>query len=437
MFNLLYEDNKVWKRKTVLIVLISAFAFSAYGQSLPDDSVLESLVRKALTQNPDLLAVSEQTKSAEYKISPAGSLPDPMAMVGLSGPLADSWVGEPMATPSLKLGISQKFPFPGKLGAMKKAAENRALGSNESFESARQSLAATVRSAYYDLAYWLTAMKTVNENIELVDELEAVARQRYKVGLGLQVNVLQAQKTLTRLEDRKLAIGQMIETSNWRLARLVGDIDSGRFSASLPSLEKLPVLDNDLLKEKIAAENPLFKKTDHDIRMRQKLLQKAKLDYLPDFTMGVAYGFRWENEMFPMFGTDMLSVTAGFNIPLWAGWKQKNLVSSARANLRMSEFKKSDIHDRLIFELEKNLLEYERNNSKYALYEQSLVPQTQATLESARAAYQVGKLEFLDVITAQMDLFNAELETQRSLADALKALAEIDKLTADAVPSVN
>jgi outer membrane protein TolC len=87
-----------------------------------------------------------------------------------------------------------------------------------------------------------------------------------------------------------------------------------------------------------------------------------------------------------------------------------------------------------MFELERNLLDYERNSSKYTLYEQSLVPQTRATLESARAAYRVGKLEFLDVITAQMELFNAELETRSSLADALKALAAIDRLTAEAVP---
>ncbi len=417
--------------------MISAFASSAFGQSLPDDSVLESLVQKALTQNPDLQAIAEQSKSTEYKISPSGSLPDPMAMVGLSGPLADSWVGEPMAMPNLKLGISQKFPFPGKLGAMKRAAESRASGSKESLESARQTLAATVRSAYYDLAYWLAALETVRENIDLVNELEAVARERYKVGLGLQVNVLQAQKTRTRLEDRKLAIEQMIETSKWRLALLVGDTGTGEFSASLPSLEKLPILDNELLKDKVTAGNPIYKKTDHDIKMRRERLHKAKLDYLPDFTLGVAYGFRWENRMFPMFGTDMLTVTAGFNIPLWAGWKQKNLVSSARADLRMSEYKKSDIHDRLVFALEKNIHEYERNSSKYALYEQALIPQIEATLESALAAYQVGKLEFLDVITAQMELFNAELETQRSLADALKALAEIDKLTADAIPSVN
>jgi outer membrane protein TolC len=49
----------------------------------------------------------------------------------------------------------------------------------------------------------------------------------------------------------------------------------------------------------------------------------------------------------------------------------------------------------------------------------------------------VGELEFLDVITAQMELFNAELELQRSLADALKALAEIERLTAIAAPDLS
>jgi cobalt-zinc-cadmium efflux system outer membrane protein len=188
------------------------------------------------------------------------------------------------------------------------------------------------------------------------------------------------------------------------------------------------------LKERLIGRNPEYKGSDFAVEMHKNLLTRAKLGYLPDLTLGAAYGFRWENDMFPMFSKDMLMVTAGLNIPLWAGWKQKNIVSSAKADLRQSEYSRSDLQNRLTFELEKYLLEYRRNKSEYALYGQSLIPQTRATLESARAAYRVGKLEFLDVITAQMELFDAELELQRSLADALKALAEIDRLTADAVP---
>ncbi len=191
------------------------------------------------------------------------------------------------------------------------------------------------------------------------------------------------------------------------------------------------------MKDRLIRRNPDYERSAFAIEMRKDMLRKAKLGYLPDITVGAGYGFRWENDMFPMFGRDMLMVTAGLNIPLWAGWKQKNIISSAKADLRQSEYSRSDLRNRLTFELEKYLLEYRRNRSKYALYGQSLIPQTQATLESARAAYQVGKLEFLDVIIAQMELFNAELELQRSLAEALKALAEIDRLTADAVAESN
>lgn len=429
------KDSRVWRKAVFLnIAGLLVLSINASGQSIPDNPRLDSLAVLALNANPDILAAVERRESAEYMISPAGALPDPMATVGMSGPLAESWVGEPMAMPNVTIGLSQRLPFPGKQRASKRAAENRAAGLAESLETARQRLASSVRSAYYDLAYWLEARQTVERNIDLVTELEAVARERYKVGRGLQVHVLQAQKNLTRLEDQKLMIDQMAETSRWQLARLLGNMNPGYLSASLPEVKGLPELDVESLRDRLIKRNPDYKSSALAVEMRKDLLRKARLDYLPDLTLGAGYGFRWENDMFPMFSKDMLMVTAGLNIPLWAGWKQKNIVSSAKTDLRQSEYSRSDLRNGLTFELEKYLLEYRRNKSKYALYGQSLIPQTRATLESARAAYRVGKLEFLDVITAQMELFDAELELHRSLADALKALAEIDRLTADAVP---
>jgi cobalt-zinc-cadmium efflux system outer membrane protein len=436
--NLLQRNNKVWRillKSTIAGFLI--LGGTAQAQSIPDDPLLDSLIATALAGNPDLQAAVERAGSAEHMVTPAGALPDPMATVGLSGPITGSWVEEPMAMPNVNIGLSQKFPFPGKQGASKNAAASRASGLGESVEAMRQMLAARVKSSYYDLAYWLDAEKTVQKNLDLVGELEAVAIERYRVGKGLQVHALQAQKTLTRLEDKKLAIEQMIETSRWSLARLLGRATSIELAASLPDIDSLPTADAGELEARLLENNPDYRKSDFDISMKKYVLKKAKLDYLPDLTLGVGYGFRWENEMFPMFSNDMLMVTAGLNIPLWAGWKQKNIVSSARADLRSAEYMKSDLTNRLTFELQKNLLEYDRNRARYALYRQALIPQTDATMKSARAAYQVGELEFLDVITAQMELFNAELELQRSLADALKALAEIERLTAIAAPDLS
>lgn len=406
-------------------------AAKASGQNPYNDPVLDSLISAALENNPGLKASKKTAEAMDYQVVPSGILPDPMFSVGLSGPIQDSWVGEPMAMPNVTLGVTQMIPFPGKQGAMKNAARYMALGSHEMTDNRRLNLIASVKSAYYELAYWQAALRTVEKNIRYMDDLESVARERYRVGKGIQTNVLNAQKTRTRLEDHRLMIEQMIETTKHMLARFIGANDPINIQASLPEFPDLPEQDRTALISKLAESNPELKKAEFQIFTEEQKTRKAKLDFLPDLTIGAVYGIRHENEIFPMFSADMLTITIGLNLPIWAGWKQKNRLSSARAGLKSAEYEYEDTRNRLEFMLSKSLLSYERNRSSYTLYSESLVPQTQSVLESARASYEVGALEFLDVVTAQMELFNAELEQQRSLAGALKALAEIEMMTAE------
>lgn len=417
--------------RLVVIIGLLETAATASAQNLYKDPVLDSLISVALGKNSGLRASEKTSESMDYQVTPAGILPDPMFSLGLAGPIKDSWVGEPMAMPSITLGLTQKIPFPGKQGSMKSAAKYMALASHQMTGNKRLNLIANVKSTYYELAYWQSALTTVEKNIRYVDELESVARERYKVGKGIQTNVLNAQKTRTRLEDHKLMVTQMIETTEKMLARLIGDYDLAGVRASLPESPDLPEQDRTLLLSSLEKNNPDLRRSGFKIDTEKQKTRKAKLDFLPDLSVGAMYGIRHENEMFPMFSPDMLSVHVGLNIPIWAGWKQKNRLSSAKASLKAAEYEYDDTRDRLEFMLSKSVLAYERNRSGYQIYSESLVPQTESVLESARASYEVGKLEFLDVVSAQMEFFNSELEQQRSLADALKALAEIEMLTSE------
>jgi len=413
----------------ILMIGLIQTAATATAQDLYEDPVLDNLISAALSANPALKASESAAAAMDYQVTPSGILPDPMFSVGLSGPIHDSWVGEPMAMPNITLGVTQMIPVPGKLGATKNAVRYRARASHEMTNDQRLKLIADVKMAYYELAYWQSALRTVDRNIRYVDELESVARERYRVGKGIQANVLNAQKTMTRLEDHKLMVEQMIETAEYTLKRLVGNYDSGSIDAALPESLDLPEQDRTALLARLSDNSPMLKKTELRVLSEKQLARKAKLDFLPDLSIGAVYGIRHENEMFPMFSSDMLTIKVGLSLPIWAGWKQRNRLSSARANLKAAEYEHQDTRDRLEFMLSKSLLAYDRNRSGYTLYKESLVPQTQSVLESARASYEVGELEFLDVVTAQMELFNSELEQQRSLADALKALADIEMLT--------
>jgi outer membrane protein TolC len=416
--------------RLVVIIGLLETAATASAQNPYKDPVLDSLIAVALHNNPGLKASEKNAESMDYRVTPSGILPDPMFMLSLSGPTRGSWVGEPMSSPNVMVGLNQMIPFPGKQAAMKKAARYMALGTKEMTNDFRLGLAAGVKSAYYELAYWQSALQTVERNIRYIDELEQVARERYKVGIGLQTNVLNAQKTRTQLEDHKLMVMQMLQTAELTLVRLLGGNNVAGIQASLPGSPDLPEQDPSLLNSRMTENNPGLKMAEFQVLSGKQMTRKAGLDFMPDLSIGAAYGFGNGNEMDPMFSEDMLTFTIGLNLPIWAGWKQKNELSSARASLKSSEYEYEDMINRLRFQLSKSVLEYDRNRSRYILYSESLLPQTEAVLESARASYEVGQLEFLDVIMAQMELFDAQLERQRSLADALKTLAEIEMLTA-------
>jgi outer membrane protein TolC len=149
--------------RLILVIGLVQTAVTASAQNSYSDPVLDSLISAAIANNPGLKAAEKTADAMNYRVTPAGILPDPMFSVGFSGPIRDSWVEEPMAMPNITLGITQMIPFPGKLGSMKNAARYMADGSRQMVDNQRLYLIANVRSYYYDLAYWQSALQTVEE----------------------------------------------------------------------------------------------------------------------------------------------------------------------------------------------------------------------------------------------------------------------------------
>ena len=71
----------------------------------------------------------------------------------------------------------------------------------------------------------------------------------------------------------------------------------------------------------------------------------------------------------------------------------------------------------------------ERDRAQLALYARSILPQARASLASANAGYQAGRVEFATLIDAQALLFNYETDYYRTLTDFAKTLAELEEQT--------
>ena len=106
------------------LILTLSFCFvclmPAYGQD--KDEMLNSLIEEALRANPRIQAYYNDWKKSEFKITSESSLPDPMASYTYFGENVETRVGPQES----KYGLSQKIPFPGKLGIKARAQRKEA-----------------------------------------------------------------------------------------------------------------------------------------------------------------------------------------------------------------------------------------------------------------------------------------------------------------------
>ena len=70
----------------------------------------------------------------------------------------------------------------------------------------------------------------------------------------------------------------------------------------------------------------------------------------------------------------------------------------------------------------------EQSLKSIKLYQTAILPQARLTVESALAAYQVNRVDFLTLLDNQMTVFDYEANLITAMANYNKALAEIDLL---------
>ena len=121
----------------------------------------------------------------------------------------------------------------------------------------------------------------------------------------------------------------------------------------------------------------------------------------------------------------MISGVVSIPFPLQRGRKQDAELAAARADLDALEAGHRASIDALRAEIARGVSDLERSRTQLALSTRVVIPQARATLASASAGYQVGRIAFSSVIDAQASLFEIETAYWRSLTDFAKALADL------------
>lgn len=390
--------------------------------SEPQVSALDDLVREALQRNPGVQSALHTVQAQRRRIPQARTLPDPMVGIGWAGNITPFSVqkGDPSSYRSVT--ATQQLLYPGKLKLRGEIASKEADAARWDYEAVRRQVTADVKAAYYDYWFFDRAIQTTEKNKALLTKLSQISEARYRVGKGIQQDVLRSQVEISLLLQRLTVFEQQRKTAQSRLNTLLArdpDAPLPR-AADLPGQTPLNYSLEDLYK--LARQNDTGLQRERQmIQRNQFALNLAQRDHYPDLSVGYMYQQR------PAM-PDMHGLTFTINVPVFYKSKQREAVRQATEERIASERSRDNRQNELYFALKQQYLAAKASEQLLRLFSEGVVPQSSLALESSMSSYQVGTADFLTVFQNFSTVLNYEIDYYRELANYQMALARIEPL---------
>ncbi len=422
-FTTLHHAPGAWIfRALALCALLTAAPARAAEPALG----LEAAVALAIENNPGLAAAASRAEAAATRPAQVGALPDPSIAFRAMNLPVDSFDTTQENMTQLQLGLSQRLPFPGKLALRAESAELEARARRSEALEARLILVRNVKTAWWTLAYLDRATATLHRTEELMRNLIEIARTKYKVGQGLQQDVLLAQVELSKLLDADIGLIGQREREAARFNALLDRPVA--MAVTLPaeiSRELSDVPGEPELIEMARAARPLLASGRKRLDAAQASHRLAERDLFPDFSLNAGYGFRGGNNPNGRARADFLSLGLGMTIPLYAGSKQKRAIRQRKIEISFHRQRLRELTSRVDAEVSAAHAAYRQARRQAELLLTGLIPQAAQTVDAMRAGYLVNKVDFLNLVRAQTTLNEYDTRYWRAVSDANKALAAL------------
>lgn len=405
-------------------VSLMTLALSAPSIAVAQDapvSPLAALVAELETASPELQAARREIEMRRARIAPAGALPDPTlsasSMAGFSRPPFFPSSSTPDAF--RMVSVAQEIPYPGKRSLRTNVAELEVEAEQFNFEDRRRRLVVDLKTAYLDYVLAVRSLEVLEENRTLLDQLRQIAEARFSVGRGVQQDVVKAQLELSMLLERRTLLEQQRRTA---VAALNALLDRPQTAAEPPAapVTSAPPPEMAALVAQIDATSAAMQRHLRLVQKDQRALELARTEIKPDFRVGVS-AQRYVGGMPWMYGVDLM-----VTLPIYASRKQRPLAAEAAAALEAT----SHMHHReramAISEVAQLYAAMDAADRLIALYGDSVLPQSRLALESSLAAYQVGSVDFLSVLTNFQAVVAAQLSRLEQQTRRDQALARLE-----------
>ncbi len=418
--------SRYWFNSLIRVLLISTLILGVSIAQASEVLTLDKAVAEVLSAHPGLAAIEARAKALATIPDQAGALPDPSLSVNIVNLPLDSLSFNQEGMTQFQVGITQALPYPGKLALRSQTARHEAEAASADVKEKQLQLVRDVKTVWWNLFYLDRALEVIAQNQILLKQFVNVAETRYTVGQGLQQDILLAQLELSKLSDSAIRVQNMRENEVVRLNILMDRPVAEAILLPVVVDEALLVMMSvDVLQQRVETTRPSLVAQIKRMGAARSRVDLAKKDYAPDFKVGAIYGLRNGNNPDGSGRADFGSVMFSMNLPLYTGSKQDRAVDQRNAEWMQQKYQLHDQRNQVASQVQQAMIDYRRAGERTQLFQQKILPQARQTVDAMLAGYQVGKVDFLDLIRSQTTLYDYETQYWKALSGANQALARL------------
>ena len=113
------------------------------------------------------------------------------------------------------------------------------------------------------------------------------------------------------------------------------------------------------------------------------------------------------------------------NVPIYFKSKQSKAVDQRSSEYFQRKHAFNETLRSVQASIARNLAHYQASRDQVVLFSTAIIPQAQQTVSAMLSAYQVNEVDFLNVLNAQITLYNAQISYWEAMSNAKQSLAKL------------
>jgi multidrug efflux system outer membrane protein len=397
------------------------------------------LIDSAVTRNNDLQIAVKNIEIAQYRFTQSkwGNVPQANLFVNAStsNPSDNSFTGMNLNQAlgqkhvddfSAGVSLSWEADIWGKISNQKKGAFAGYLQSEEVRKALQTSIVANVSKGYYNLLMLDAQLDIAKKNVQLNDSTTNIIKLKYDAGQITSLGIQQSEAQRLSAAQLIPLLEQNIAIQENALSVLTGSFPNSKQRSN--KLSSIEVKNNNTIgiPSSLVSRRPDVKSAELALKVANANVGITKADLYPSLKITAQGGVNsfetssWFNIPASLFGT----VAGGLTQPLLNNKKLKT-----QYNIAVAEREKAVLSFRqavliAVSEVSDALVKTEKLQQQESIL-QERVKTLQQAIKNANLLFQNGMAEYLEVLSAQANLLQSELELANLKREQLSANTDL------------